>query len=238
MSDAFPAAQPHDPPVEVLPDVLYVHGSFRMGPGMTISRNMVALRHEGELTLVNPMRLTADGEEALEQFGTVRHLVRLGCLHGLDDSYCIQRFDAQLWSQAGGEEYPEPEPDVVIEEGVAAPIPGAEFIVFREAAKPECVMFLPQHGGLLLACDGIQHWASTSRCSLLAKGVCYAMGFMHHANIGPFWKKLMTKPGGSLKPDYDRILEKDFDHLIGAHGQALLGGAKECLQATVKRVFA
>ncbi len=236
MADTFPAAQPHDPPVEVFPDLLYVHGSFRMGPGMVINRNMIVLRDGGELTLINPIRLDAAGEKALEEYGTVKHLLRLGPMHGLDDPYCIDRFGAKLWSQSGGKEYPEP-PDVVIDETVKPPVPDSEFIVFREAKIPECVLLLRKHGGVLIACDGIQHWESTSRCSLIAKGVCYAVGFMHPANIGPFWKKLMTKEGGSLRPDFERILEHDFDHLVGAHGQFMKGGAKAALAATVERVL-
>lgn len=237
MDDRYPAAQPHDPPVEILPDVLYVHGSFRMNPAMTINRNMVALRHDGEVTLVNPIRLSDEGERALEKFGRVAHIVRLGAMHGLDDPYCIQRFGARFWSQAGGNLHPEPKPDVVIEEGTAPPIPDADFIVLRETKLPECLLLLHRHDGLLLTCDAIQNWESTSRCSLAAKIACYALGFMHPANIGPFWKKLMTKEGGSLRPDFERILEHDFENLIGAHGQPLLGGAKEALRKTVNRVL-
>lgn len=237
MSAPHPAACPHDPPREIMPDVFFVHGSIRMGPGMSINRNMLVLRHEGELTLVNPIRLSDEGESALEQLGTVRHAVRLGCYHGVDDPYTLERFGAHFWCQAGGEEYPEPKPDSEIEDGAAPPIPHTQFLVFRETKAPECVMLWNRDGGLLLSCDSIQHWESTSRTSLLAKGVTYAMGFMHPANIGPPWKKFMTKPGGSLRPDFERILELPFDSLVGGHGQPLLGGAKEQLRATVDRVF-
>ena len=73
--------------------------------------------------------------------------------------------------------------------------------------------------------------------SLPAKAVTRLMGFMHRANIGPPWKKFMTADGGSLRPDFDRLLELPFDSLIGAHGQPLLGGAKALLRDTVDRVF-
>ncbi len=237
MADKYPAAQPHDDPVEIFPDVLYVHGSFRMAPGMTINRNMVVLRHDGELSLINPVRLSPAGEKALQDYGEITRLIRLGPMHGLDDPYYVDRFGAELWSQEGGTEYADPPPLVVIDESTEAPFPSAKFIPFRETKIPECVLLLERDGGILLSCDSIQHWASTSRCSLLAKAVCYAVGFMHPANIGPFWLKLMTKPGGSLKPDFERILEHDFEHVIGAHGQAMQGGAKAALRATVDRVF-
>ena len=157
-------------------------------------------------------------------------------MHGLDDPYYINRYSARLWSQTGGQQYPDP-PDVVIDDEVAPPIPDSKFITFREAKIPECVLVLRRNGGIVIACDGIQHWESTSRCSLMGKAVCYAMGFMHPANIGPFWIKLMTKDGGSLRPDFERILEEDFDHIVGAHGQFMKGGAKPALAATVERVL-
>ncbi len=233
----MPDWYPHDDPVELLPDLLFVHGSIRLGPGMSINRNMVALRHQGEVSLLNPIRLSPEGEKALEQVGTVKHAFRLGIYHGVDDPYTLERFGAHFWCQEGSSLYPEPKPQTVLAEGVALPFPDAELFVFRETKLPECAVVWRKHGGVLLTCDSIHHWESTSRCSLLAKPVCHLMGFMHPANIGPPWRRMMTPKGGSLRPDFDRLLEHDFDNLIGAHGQPLLGGAKEKLRASVERVF-
>ena len=234
---AASAVYPHDPPVEIQPDVFFVHGSMRMGPGMRINRNMVAVRTAGDLTLLNPIRLSAEGERALEALGRVRDAVRLGVFHGVDDAYTALRFGAKFWSLGGVADYPEPKTDEVLREGGPLPIPDAQLFVFREAAKPECCILLPRGDGLLISCDSIQHWESTSNCTLLAKGVTHLMGFMHPANIGPPWKKMMTKPGGSLRPDFDRLLELPFDSLVGGHGQPLVGGAHEALRSTVTRVF-
>ena len=131
----------------------------------------------------------------------------------------------------------QPKPDVILEEGVALPVPEAELFVFREATQPECAVLWPRHGGVLVTCDSIQHWESTSRCSLLAKPVTWAMGFMRPANIGPPWLRFVTPKGGSLLPDFERLLELPFENLIGAHGQALIGGARDALRATVDRVY-
>ena len=48
---------------------------------------------------------------------------------------------------------------------------------------------------------------------------------------------MMTKPGGSLRPDFERLLATPFENLVGAHGQPLLGGANAALRSTVERVF-
>jgi hypothetical protein len=63
------------------------------------------------------------------------------------------------------------------------------------------------------------------------------MGFMHPANIGPPWRRMMTRKGGSLKPDFERLLASPFEHLIGAHGQPLRGGAHQAFEATVHRIY-
>ena len=102
----------------------------------------------------------------------------------------------------------------------------------------EACLLIRRDGGLLVSCDSIQHWESTSNCSLLAKAATRLMGFIHPANIGPPWKKFMTKSGGSLRPDFDRLLENPFENLVGAHGQPLLGGANAALRKTVERVYA
>jgi len=47
----------------------------------------------------------------------------------------------------------------------------------------------------------------------------------------------LTPKGGSLKPDFDRLLKLEFKHLIGAHGRLCGERAHEEVQAEVKRVF-
>ena len=237
MSDPHPPAYAHDPPWEILPDALLVCGSIRMGPGMVINRNMVVLREAGELTLINPIRLSAEGEAALEAFGQVRHAVRLGCYHGVDDPYTVERFGAQFWCQEGSDQYPAPPPDRILEEGGPLPLADAELFVFRETKLPESLLLWKRHGGLLVSCDSLQHWESSSGCSPLAKLVTRAFGFLHPANIGPPWRRMMKKKGGSLRPDFDRILELSFEHLVGAHGQFLRGGARDAFGATVRRIY-
>jgi hypothetical protein len=230
-------AQPHDAPVEILPDVFFVHGSIRMGPGMRINRNMVVVRNAGELTLIDPIRLTDEGEEALERLGSVKHAIRLGVFHGVDDAYTVERFGARFWCQAGSDEHPEPKPDEILEEGMDLPFPDAELFVFREAARPECAILLRRDGGLLVTCDSVQHWESTSRCTLAAKAVTHLMGFVHPANIPPPWRKFMAAEGRSLRLDFDRLLELPFDSVVGGHGQPLIGGARDALRTTVTRIF-
>jgi len=93
---AYPPVYPHDPLEEIGMDVFMVRGSVRMNPIIRISRNMAVIREAGELTLINPIRLNADGETQLKTLGAVRRIMRLGCFHGLDDPYYVDQFDAEF----------------------------------------------------------------------------------------------------------------------------------------------
>ena len=233
----YPEACPHEPIREIAADVFFAPGSIRMAPMMQFSRNMVIVRHGGDLTLVNPIRLSAAGEAELEALGTVRHVMRLGVFHGIDDAYTVARFDAGFWCQAGSDRYPEPKPDHEMTEGGSLPIPDAKLFVFRETAKPESALLLRRGKGLLITCDGIQHYADYNRQSLLAKLMMPFIGFPKRALVGPFWLKGLTREGGSVRPDFDRLLELDFDALVSAHGTPLMHGAHDAVRQAIERAY-
>jgi len=233
----YPEACPHEPIREIATDLFFAPGSIRMGPLMRFSRNMVIVRHGGELTLFNPIRLSHDGEAAVEALGTVRHVVRLGVFHGVDDPYSVARFGAEFWCQAGSDKYTEPKPDHELVEGGTLPIPDAELFVFRETTKPECAVLLKRGPGILITCDGIQHYGDYGRQSLLAKLMMPFIGFPKSALVGPFWLKGLTREGGSIQPDCERLLELEFDALVSAHGTPLMQGAHEAVRQAVNRAF-
>lgn len=236
-SKEFLAAQPHEAIQPLGDDIWWVPGTMRMNWYMTISRNMVVVRSGDELTLINPIRLDADGEAELEQLGRVRHLVRLGCFHGCDDAYLKHRYNAQFWCQADSRQYPAPAPDHVLEEGGELPFPDAQLLVFREVKRPECALQLQRGAGWLITCDSLQHYADWSRHSIVPRLMLPRIGFSKSLLVGPLWKKFQTPEGGSLRPDFDRLLEMDFDSLISAHGQPLMDGAKAAARQAVERAF-
>lgn len=233
-----PPTDPHGPIEQLFDDAFWVRGSIRLGPGMSINRNMVVLRHDGALTLINPVRLDEEGEAALLALGKIKHAMRIGYFHGKDDGYYVERHKTTFWCQKGSNNFDGPAPSHVIEDGGELPIPGARFIAFRETKNPECTIHIERDGGMLIACDSVQHHVDTVNCSFLAKPFMYVAGFMRPMNIGPFWRKYMTKEGGSIKPDFDRLLELDFEYAIGAHGSACMSGARDGLAQTVRHVYA
>ena len=231
----YPDPFPHDPILEVAPELFFVGATFQMSRLMRISRNMAIVRSGDELTLVNPIRLSPDGEKELEALGTVKHVMRLGSFHGYDDPYVVARFAAEFWSQAGSDHYPDPKPDHQLAEGGPLPIRDAELFEFREIKRPECALLIERGPGVLIGCDGLQHYGDFSRHSIVAKTMMPLMGFARRMLVGPIWLKYMPKPGCTVRPDFERLLDLPFDAFIGAHGTPLMKGAKAAVRVAVDK---
>jgi hypothetical protein len=234
-TDDLPAVEPHGGLVSVFDDLFLVTGSVVMAPLVRIPRNMVVVRTGRELTLINAVRLREDALGSLEALGTIAHVVKIG-MHGMDDAFYVRRYGARQWGLPGmkhphgGERTDELAPDHL-------PSPDLELFTFEHTKSPEAALLYRGNGGVLLTCDSVQNWVDTAGCSLPAKLITHLMGFMKPAQIGPPWRKAMTPEGGTLRPDFERMLALDFTHLVGAHGAVLRDEAKERLGQTLTRVF-
>ncbi len=235
--DQYPKSQPHEAIEEIFPDVFLVHGSVRMLPGMRMNRNMVVLRQGDALTLISPVRLSAEGEAALDALGRVRHVMRIGVFHGLDDPYYVEHYGAEFWSQAGSDHYKAPSLNRVLVEGGPLPVEGAELFAFRETRFPECALRVPCDGGLLITCDSLQYHTDWSYCTLPARAILKLVGFSPRMLVGPPWRKYMTPRGASLRPDFERLLALEFQHLVGAHGRLCRAEAWEKVSTAVIDAF-
>lgn len=237
MTDYAPA-YPHGDIEEIASDVFLVRGSIKMNAMMRITRNMVIVRNgAGELTLVDPIRLNAKGEEQLRSLGTVTNILRLGAFHGLDDRYYVDTFNARLWSQEGGTTYTEPPIDVVVTAETELPFEGGTIVEFAGIKQPECVLHLATGKGLLVTCDAIQNYGDYSYNNLFAKLLMPFIGFTKNTLLGPFWLKLMTEDQSRLEAVFRRLLDLEFDALISAHGTYLQTGANDALRQAVDKVY-
>jgi hypothetical protein len=232
----FAEAYPHDDLLEIYPNVFLLHGSIRMGPGLRMNRNMMVLKEGNELTLINPVRMNEQGLASLDTLGAVKNIIRLGDFHGLDDPFYLQRYQCDFWAQPGQGTYPQPEPTKLITAATQSQIPDAEFFIFSTATYPEACLLLKQHR-LLITTDSIQYYSGWRYFSRITKLVFKLMGFKQGLNIGGPWVKRVTPNGGSLKPDFDELMTKDFDALIAAHGGLLSSNAKSMIQQEMDKVF-
>jgi hypothetical protein len=184
---------------------------------------------------VNPVRLSREGEAALERLGAVKHVVRLGHYHASDDPYHRSRFAPVYWAPPRADAS-----GVGLVDGGPSPVAGVSVFAFAAASRGEAALLVEQpSGNLLVSCDSIQSWSDTAGCSLLGGVTARAMGFLRErATIGPIWVKEMTgnRPS-ALRPDFERLLALEFDHLISAHGGLLRGGARSAISRACDVAF-
>jgi len=233
----YSPALPHERIEEIFPDIFLVYGSARVGPATRLNRNMAIVRSNDELSLINPVRLSAPAESQLEKIGKVKRVLRIGYYHGVDDRYYVDRYGAEFWCQPGSDRYREPRPTHVLRDETPLPIPAAELFLFKATKFPESAILLENHGGVLITCDSLQYWTDWSYCTPAAKMVIRVNGFSLRMLIGTFWLKTMTPKGQSLRADFERLLKLEFKHLLGAHGRVCRNHAHEQVVAEVDRVF-
>lgn len=229
----FPDAHEHGDIEMLFPDIHFVTGTAAMAGRlpMRFSRNMTIVRQKDELTLINTVRLSEDGLNALDQLGTVAHVIRLAGFHGMDDPFYQNRYGAKVWSVdapylPGFSEGSEPylEPDVVLDETTDLPLDGARLLLFKSAKPNEGLLLLEREGGIIVSGDCLQNWARTDRYfSLPAKIMMPILGFIKPHNIGPGWRKVAKPDTAEIKAN----LDVDFTHVLPAHGAPVIGNAKD-----------
>ncbi|NNP70976.1 hypothetical protein [Acinetobacter sp. Ac_5812] len=236
MQKNYAPIYPHDPIIEIFENIYLLRGSIRLGIGLSMNRNMIIIKQNNELTLINAVRMSETELEKLEALGSVKHIIRLGDFHGLDDQFYIDRYQVTFWSQPHHVNYPDLFPTKTIQSDAIPPIKNAEFFIFEQATCPEAILYI-EDKKLLITTDSIQYWSDWKYFSLLSKIIIYLMGFRLGLFIGGPWLKRVTPKHGSLKSDFDRLLRLDFQHLVAAHGTVLENAAKEKLVNVVKKQF-
>ncbi|TCK07504.1 hypothetical protein [Marinobacterium mangrovicola] len=235
--DNFSPALPHGVFEEVFPDLFFISGAMEtelQGMDWQFSRNMTVVRDGERLILVNSVRLDDEGLAALDKLGRVTDVVRLGCLHGRDDAFYVDRYNAQHWALPGIEhECPAESARTLSAEG-ELPISGASLFVFNSTNIPEAILRLDREGGILIACDALQNWHEPDEYfSDQSRQMMTEMGFFTPANLGPVWVQAASPAGD----DFTRLKDLSFRHVLCGHGQPLRDTAYEQFSDRFKQVF-
>ena len=236
----YPAALPHDLPKEISQDLFVVHGCVKPNPAVRFTRNMTIVRDQGQLTLINPVRLDDEGLLALETLGAVAHVLRLGPMHGMDDRFYVDRYNADFWSFEGGTTYTTPTIKHALIEGEALPFPNAKLFAFKHLVEPEGAIILERSQKVLLTCDAIQSYATfphMPQTNWLARRILPLLGFKRTTLIGPLWMKLAVKDRDGIKAEFERLLSFEFDQLLAAHGTFLPQNAHAELEQAFAKTF-
>ncbi len=234
--ESFPPALAHGPIEEVFPDVFFVQGTMRadfFGSPWQFSRNMIVVREGRDLSLVNTVRLDDAGLSALDALGTVKNVVRIGTMHGVDDGFYIDRYSATYWAVPGMPHGPGLPAPRTLATGEPTPFE-CEVFTFQETRHPEAILVLKREGGIALACDSLQNWVAADQ--FMDAGTVEkmtGMGFFQPANLGVAWKHVNEpKPG-----DFTRLKDLAFEHALCGHGVPVRGGARDAYHATFRRLM-
>lgn len=227
----------HGPIREVFPDVFFVTGTMKnefFGSMWQFSRNMTIVRENGNLTIINSVRLNDEGLAELDKLGKVVNVVRIGDMHGVDDPFYVDRYNATFWALPGMTVKDNLKVDKELKVGGEMPFSGASLFVFETTQRPECIIRLDREGGIMIACDSLQNW--TEPDEFFAPETVETMtnmGFFTPANLGPAWMHGSQPQAG----DFQRLKEIPFKHALTGHGHPLMNTAKEEFHGTFKRIF-
>ncbi|HKE16165.1 MAG TPA: hypothetical protein VKB80_14915 [Kofleriaceae bacterium] len=226
------------PLTQVFDDVWWAWGTTRFLPGLLFPRNMWIVREGGELVVIHGVMLPDEEQRKVEALGPVKHLVRLGAFHGMDDARYVKRYAPVVWAPPGVDQPEGVRTDRELRPGAPTPLAGSSLLAFASSRTPETVIHLERHGGILFTCDSVQNWDTTEGCSLLGGVMSRMMGFRGRACIGPGWRKLCEpKDGRGFEPDFRRLLQLDFRHALGGHGGPMLNSARLDLLASVDALY-
>ena len=223
---------------QVFDDIWWAWGTVKFAPGIVFPRNMTIVREPDGLVVIHPVMMPEDEQRKVEALGPIKHVVRLGAFHGMDDLAYQRRYGATTWLAPGVDTHPELRRDRELVPGGELPIAGATLHSIEASKTPELLMLLPRHDGVLLACDSVQNWETTTGCSFLGGTMARMMGFRGRACIGPGWRKQCEpKDGVGFKNDFERILGLDFRHALGGHGAPILNTAKDDLRTQANKLY-
>jgi hypothetical protein len=187
-----------------------------------------------ELVLINTIRLNETGLAELKKLGKVKHILRIGGYHGMDDAFYVDRYkDATLWSVeknyfAGFESNSEPymQAEHLLTEDSELHIKDATLHIIQSSTPKEGFILLKNpsfRGNIVVSGDCLQNLQpkGDKYFNFAGSWMMWFMGFLKPHNIGPGWYA-----GAKVKKqDVLAALDLDFEHVIPGHGEICMGGA-------------
>lgn len=235
--DQFKPALDHGSLQELFPNVFFVTGAMEtvlMEKEWQFSRNMVVIKSQERLVIFNSVRLNDQALAELDALGQVTDIVRVGALHGRDDEFYMDRYDATYWTLPGLEsEFGFNKVQTLSPES-KLPIADASVFLFEHTQVPESIIHLERNGGIVIACDALQNWLAPDQYfSEASTEMMQNMGFFKSANVGPVWMQVAAPKAD----DFSRVKALEFKHALCGHGEPLLEKAKESYLRTFNELF-
>ena len=233
----YDPATPHSNIKQIFPDIFYVTGTnITQHEGITLqhSRNMIIIRKQDKLSLINTVRLTEDGLKQLALLGKIENIIRIGSFHGRDDTFYLDEYNAQLWALSGMKHADGRKADYELIPDGLMPFANCKLITFISSRFPEAILHINQNNGILITCDSIKNWVGKDEFFSDSTAVVYeAQKLFGYAAINKIWLEATQVDKSELL-----ALEKlNFRHLLSAHGEPLLNDAHEHVVKTLSRTY-
>ena len=131
-----------------------------------------------------------------------------------------KRYSPTTWAAAGRRRSPRASRAIASSPGGGSlPLAGATAVRVHRSRTPEMLLHLPRHGGILLTCDSVQNWETTTGCSFLGGAMARDDGLPRSRVHRPRLAQGERAEGRRrLPPGLRALLEHDFRHAIGGHG--------------------
>lgn len=236
MPNEYSPAWSHSPIKEIFSDIFFVTGTnITQHDGVILqhSRNMIIIRNQGKLSLINTVRLTKSGLDELSSLGEVQNIIRIGSFHGRDDAFYLDHYHAKLWALPDMIHENNRKADYILTPNGLMPFANCKVFIFNSSRFPEAVLHIGQDNGILITCDSIKNWLapdeffSDSTASLYEKQKIFGC-----ATINDIWMQATQID----KSELHCLKELDFHHLLSAHGEPLLNNAYEHVTKTLSRL--
>ena len=157
-------------------------------------------------------------------------------MHGMDDPFYVDRYQAQFWAFDDGKTYRQPNIDHPLNENVSLPFRQAKLFAFKHMKETEGAILLERSPNLLLTCDAVQSYLNpphTPHTNFITRLLMPLIGFPKKTLIGPMWMKFLVTDRDGMKAEFERLLKFEFEQLLAAHGTFLTENA----HAEVKKAF-
>jgi hypothetical protein len=161
----------------------------------------------GELSLIDPLRITSEGERKLQKLGTVARIIRLGgTMHAAEeDSYYLTNYpNCERWACGEFLNCPDLPVDRKLTENGPTPFPFCKIFLFKESAQPEAAVLLyreGRHGNLLITGDSLQHQLDNEFVNMPVVAKMKMAGLLESdIVVSQQWIKVMMPPTSIAKP--------------------------------------
>jgi len=229
---------PHGELQSLFDNIWFVQGQVKMPMKIPakISRSMTIYKNpiNGQLSLINSMRLSDQGLEELQKLGPITNVIRVGAFHGRDDLFYQRHFNAKVFA-IQGQTYSRSldapasvddgymKPDVWVSQASHLPIKNCRLKIFSSSTPPEAAILIQEHNGVLVTGDSLLNTPKPDKyVNFPMRIMMRRFGFWTPHNVGPGWIKFATPRAGDIRS----IMEYKFDHVLPGHGEAVIGDAK------------